>query len=180
MDASENLLKLLCQQCERAAEGQKAAGEKPSEKMPVKPHPKANITARFDMKWPEDTAAKLGEMTIDPIEVHYVRIDDTTQFSRLTKYYQRAAKTKPRTIGQNEAWFDSVADSETPGRTLSCDVLVTRPQGAAPAAPGMVRGRRVEPEEALVVHILTIEMNDPRGDKTKAEPASVEPASSEQ
>ncbi|NLE39235.1 MAG: hypothetical protein GX621_14525 [Pirellulaceae bacterium] len=175
MDASENLLKLLCQQCERAAEGQNASGDKPSEKMPIKPHPKANITARFEMKWPDDAAAKLGETTLDPIEVHFVRIEDTTQFSRLTKYYQRAAKTKPRTIGQSDAWFDSIDDSETPGRTLSCDVLVTRPQGAAPAPAGMVRGRRVEPEEPLVVHILTIEMNDPTGGKPKAETPASEP-----
>ena len=126
------------------------------------------------MKWPDEAVAKLGEVAVDPIEIHYTRIDDTTQFSRLTKYYQRAAKTKPRTVGQSDAWFDTVADSETPGRMLSCDVLITRPQGAAPAAPGMVRGRRVEPEEPLVVHILTIEMNDPTGGKAKAEPAPSE------
>ncbi|MBN1588306.1 MAG: hypothetical protein JW888_02205 [Pirellulales bacterium] len=164
MQASQNVLEQLCEQCQKAAKEQPADKVAPG-KIRVKPHHGAQIVARYDLCLPDDAAEKLGGSKLDPIELHYVRIEETTQFSRLTKYYRRVTKVKHRTIGRNDAWFDSVKDASSPGRKLSCDVLITRPQGAGGMGNefGAVRGRQKEPPEPLVVQILTIEMKDPTG-----------------
>jgi len=163
LKASENLLVQLCQQCSKAAEAQ-PGDLTASGKIPVKPHRGAEIVARYDLKWPDDVATKLGDFKLDPIEVHYVRIEETAQFSRLVKYYRRAVRTRDRTVGQNDAWLDSVRDSATPGCKRSCDVLITRTGGGgAPGGSGATRTRQKEPSEPLVVQILTIEMKDPTG-----------------
>jgi hypothetical protein len=167
LKTSESLLVQLCQQC-RAAATAPTEDAKAADKMPIRAHTRAKVVARYDLTCPADAAGKLGEFKLDPIDIHYVRIEEENQYSRLEKHYRRLGKPRQRPFGPNGVRFDSLRDSKTPGYKLSTDVLITRSGGGAgllgdPGAAG--RGRQKEPVEAMVVEILTIEMKDPTGAK---------------
>jgi len=166
---SENVMVLLCRQCQAAAKSQPEEDPKTADKPPIRLHStRANVTTRYTLKWPEDAAVKLGDFKLDPVKVHYVRIEEENQFSRLEKFYRRQGRPKQRAFGQGGARFDCLKDSKTPGHKLSTDVIITGAGGAA--LTPRERGQK-EPVQAMVVEILTIEMKDPTGAAAEPEPA---------
>ena len=170
-DASKQLVKTLCLQCRAAAEAP-AEDSKHGPKTPVKPHAKAKIVARYDVTLPDAVTEKMGGFKIDPIEIHYLRIEESAQFSRLAKYYRRAAKTKGEEFSENSEsgmWFDSFKSGSAPDSKRSCDVILTK-QGSGGGdliGGGTSRARQREQEIPVVVEILTVEAKDPTGGSTK-------------
>jgi len=160
--ATESLVKAICQQCLIAAKRQSqpdAGGE-----LPIPLHPGARVTARYNLKWPAHAPAKLTGFQMDPLEVHYVCIEDTTDPVRLLRHYKSKMKRNHREIGNNEgAWFAMVQDGSVPGRKQSIDVLITRPSGAPTGPPPVAQPGQRNPGEPLVIQILTVEVKDPRG-----------------
>ncbi|MBN2021317.1 MAG: hypothetical protein JW809_00850 [Pirellulales bacterium] len=172
--ATEALVKRICQQCAVAASrpGAPVGGAS----TPIEPHPGAQVTTRFDLKWPANMPAKLAGFALDPLEVHYVRIEENADPVRLLNYYKRVMKRKHREVGHNEgAWYDLIQDAQTAGRKQSIDVLITRPSGATPGAAPPQPGAKAN-AEPLVIEILSVEMNDPG----KAEAAPVPRAATTQ
>jgi hypothetical protein len=166
MRASEALLREICAQCEAAAAVGGGGGS--TDALPIKLHPDAEVARRYDFKLPENAPGKFAQFKLDAVEIHYARIEESAQPLKLLSHYARETKKKHREVGNNEgAWFDNVMNTDTPGRKLSIDVLITRPQGSAgvPAADPAAgaRGAKKPQEEPLVVQILTIEMKDPSG-----------------
>jgi hypothetical protein len=172
MAASESLLRELCVQCQTAAATGAVAATGGA--MPIEPHAGAKIVSRYDIKLPENAPAELAGIQMDPLEVHYVRIEEMAQPLKLLAYYRRATREKHREIGSNQgAWFDTVTAGAAPGMKRSIDVLITRgpaaevPHEEEEGTPGRTVKKTVD--EPLVIEILTVEIKDPTAESAGKE-----------
>lgn len=158
-----NLFRHLADAFQAAARSNRDA--QPVGTLPIELHNDKDVEVRYDLKWPESAPKNSGQ-ALDPLEVHYIRIAETADPSKVWKTYSRILKTKGRMLQQgNVALLDAVKEGSAPGRKLSIDVAIIRQQPGMAAAPQPATDRRGKKAvgEPLVVEILTVEMKDPSG-----------------
>lgn len=176
----QKMIKYLCDNLATASYnlGQAATDEG----FPVKVHKDAQVTARFDLDWPKGAPEGLKGVQVDPLRVHFLRIEQPLQVQKTLTHYRRQAKSAKERQTTSYVWFDRVSSSEVPGVTRSVDILITQ-QGAGGAAemggmqPGVQPGTG-QPKAAgqnempLVIDILVIETGTPTA--PEAAPAAAE------
>ncbi len=131
---------------------------KPDPSLPITLPADANVVTARHIKWPDDVAKKLGGVTVDPMEINYVRIEENTRLVKVKGYYNRQLKSPDSHNVPSGLWLDSLSVSEKPGKKLSIDVLVT-PVDAKPTARAR-DDKEPEEDEDLIIEILTIETNE--------------------
>ena len=69
--------------------------------------------------------------------------------------YRRAVKSATERILQNGMWIEGMASGSEPGRRISMDVIIERPEFSPQRKPADA--------ERLITQILYIEINNPAG-----------------
>ncbi len=156
-------------------------GTASSSELPVKIDAPQDVIAEYHLDWPSAMRDTLLGLRLDPLSVHYVRIEEKAQPSKVVAHYRRELKLGERvkvpergkTASQSSlgaevserskgtevhesaarVWFDHLSVGSTPDRARSLDIVI-RP--ANPDAP-MMRDQ----ERKMIVEILAIEINDP-------------------
>ena len=146
------------------AEGEKAEADPSS----VELHKNAKIVSRLDFKLPQSVQGSLGDLPMDPLEVHYIRIEENNRHDIVANHYRRTLKGQEHLLdgGNMGYWFDSIKDGNAKGTKRSVDVLIT--PGTQVANPVDNRGR--PPRGPLrgmpiVVQILVVEAANPKIEK---------------
>ncbi|MHB9049556.1 MAG: DNA polymerase III subunit gamma/tau domain-containing protein, partial [Pirellulales bacterium] len=173
MKLSEDLVRALCRQFQAAAQGRPAApaaasvaGEtlggsaKSPGAWPFKVRPGAKIVAEYQLNWPGDIQSKLPGIKIDPLVVHYVRMEQEERFGVLRGYYSRQVKSPATHTIENGVWFDSMSTGSEPTRKRSLDILITRVGQQTPPTTTATTDRAKEKEEAepLILEFLLVEV----------------------
>jgi hypothetical protein len=175
----KNLVNDQLRLCSAASVAADPLAEGEEEVCPIPPHEKANIVARLSLKFPKDAEAILGSGQYDPLELHYVRIQELAQPGDLAKYYSRLIKGESDVRSDKKGvWYFNLIDGSRPGTKRSVDVRIMvdpdeanrqvdpdpQPEQQAPKR-GRSRKSKSKPKKPvgipLIVEILTIEINDP-------------------
>jgi hypothetical protein len=141
----------------------------PQSPMPIDLPPDAQPTSAYHADWRQMAAGRLGDVPLDPLVVHYVRIEETKELSQALGYYTRAVKygTRRERKEQGIIWIDGLRDQRE--RKCSVDVIIRRLKPAPQRQPQEQMSRQgmrrmtaaVKLPEPLVIEILTVEINNP-------------------
>ncbi len=173
MDQIQSLAKDLFSLARVAASPAGPLAEEEEEPCPFNPHSDKGIVARYHVKFPEDARAVLGKGDFDPLEIHYIRLEETAQPEKVLKHYSRATKSPGFPLPEG-FWFPMLEDGSRPGTKRSVDVRILKakvmeeqPDEETKKEPKGRGARRKNPGIPLVIEILSVEINDPSGEKTE-------------
>jgi hypothetical protein len=133
--------------------------------LPVQIDSPRDVMVRYDLDWQPAMRDTLVGIPLDPLAVHYVKIEERAHPSRVVLFYRRQLRFGDQLKTNNgpkgfevhqsaqEIWFDGATIGSTPDRARSLDVII-RP--ANPDLPAMH-----DEERKMIVEILAIEINDP-------------------
>lgn len=140
-------------------------GAASSSELPVKLDAPQDVMLEYHLDWPSAMRDTLLGLRLDPLSVHYVKIEERARPSKVVAHYKRELKLGDRVkfpergkdteVRESAAsvWFDNLSVGSTPDRVRSLDIVI-RP--ANPDLPMMH-----DQERKMIVEILTIEINDP-------------------
>jgi hypothetical protein len=140
-------------------------GATSASKMPVTIDAPQDVVLEYHLDWPSAMRDTLPGLRLDPLSVHYVKIEEKARPSKIVAHYRRALKLGdrvkfPEKGKQTEVhdsaaklWFDHLSVGSTPDRTRSLDIII---RAANPELPMMH-----DQERRMIVEILSIEINDP-------------------
>jgi hypothetical protein len=140
-------------------------GAASSSELPVTLDAPQDVMMEYHLDWPSAMRDTLLGLRLDPLSVHYVKIEERARPSKVAAHYKRQLnlgdrvkfpeKGKETEVHDSAAriWFDRLSVGSTPDRVRSLDIVV-RP--ANPDLPMMH-----DQERTMIVEILSIEINDP-------------------
>lgn len=175
--ASQQLVAKMFAQCCTAAtppparEGMIATATSENDKPSADPslvdlHKDAQIVTRLDFKLPNSVQGPLGNLPMDPLEVHYIRIEEMSKPKTIANHYRRVVSGQERVLAGNMGWwFDSIKEGTTNGSRRSVDVVIS-PGLPKAVNPGGKRPKsRKKSLVPIVIQILTIETANPTIEK---------------
>ena len=123
----------------------------------------AKVITAYHLLWPGETPAGLANCQPSPLEIYYVRIEETSKPKKTLGFYARQLQIKasdPRTP-QPPAWhwLDGLRALLQIDRRRSVDVVLSRPDNQS----GDTAKDKDNVETDLIVEILTIEIKTPIG-----------------
>jgi len=149
--------------------------------LPLRLLPDATIVAEYHVNWPADLEDKLEGTKIEPLALHYVRIEQEGRLQSIAGTYTRQLSPVASYTPPGGMWLDAQDKGASPGHKRSFDVLIL-PESAhrsdnqagdgsnaeagnagasePPANPRAAAIARNAPKK-YVVEILTIEVPDP-------------------
>lgn len=165
MKTSEDLLAFWCARFYAAAMARPQAAPSPAAapaagevvaKLPIEIHEGAPVIAEYQVNWPGDLRGKpeLAGVHPGPMEVRYVRIEETADPTSRIGYYRRQLRLRDARTIETGAWLDSLRSVPRTDRKRSIDVRITWESGAGEEKPD-------EGETKLTIEILSVEMQDP-------------------
>jgi hypothetical protein len=162
MEVSSKLVTAWCKRLSAAAEAKKDdAGTSP---LPgdFRLAPDAKIVASHRVIFPGGAGIDASQVQSDPLEVYYVRAEETTKPKKAITFYTGQAKARPADIKtlDKAVWIDGVRLGAQKDRRRSTDVLITATREVANG----------EEETDLVIEVLIIELKDPTVDHSVAKP----------
>ena len=125
-------------------------------KLPLTLHDGATVVAEYHLNWPADVQGKLRGVSVTPLIVHYVRIEQQGNLTKTLLHYQKQLRGVTSRLLPNGRWLDYNGIGGAPGQARSVDVMITR-GGAAAGEAG-----KAEAAEDLVVEILSVEAPEPK------------------
>jgi hypothetical protein len=149
-------------------------GAASSSELPVKLDSPQDVMMEYHLDWPSAVRDTLLGLRLDPLSVHYVKIEERARPSKVVAHYERELKLGDRVkfpergketeVHKSAAriWFDHLSAGSTPDRVRSLDIVI-RP--ANPDLPVMH-----DQERKMIVEILTIEINDPSRRENRESP----------
>jgi hypothetical protein len=152
MNAAESFLRALNGRLLAASRNRPKPG--PEEQLAIAPHKGLPVVAEYRLQWPEALAERMPGAAVDPLLVHYLRMEGNDRFQRVSDFFRRQLDSP---AGRNVArgqWLDSLQSDAAAGKLRSVDVLITRDEPPP---------RNPTATENLVVEVLWIEIADPTG-----------------
>jgi hypothetical protein len=121
----------------------------------------AKVVTTYHLVWPAEAPAELAAAKPGPLEVYYLRIEETNKPKKAISYYQRQFQVKNSEVRKTDSnktdWLDNARTLASNNHRRSVDVLVTRADSKS-----IDTAKDKDNEETdLVVDILTIEIKDP-------------------
>ena len=98
-------------------------------------------------------------LTADPLEVHYVRIEEETRPVKMRGFYRRRLPSCREREIENGIALESLHADIQAGQRRSLTVRIIQAMPEIPRLPSQ--------DQPLIVEILSIEMNDPRNPRWK-------------
>jgi len=126
---------------------------------PIDLHDDARIVAAYHLDWTGRLDEAAPPVHADPMEVHYVRIEETTRARRMGGFYRRRLPSCEEREIEDGIALESLQSIPDSRRRRSLTVRIIR---AIPEIP-----RLPDQDEPLIVEILCIEMNDPADPRWK-------------
>jgi hypothetical protein len=120
--------------------------------IPMKLQMGVPIVAEYHLHWPAQLPDGLKDRPIDPLELHYVRMEGEEPFQRVSNFYRGQLPSPASHNVARGQWLESQQPVAETGRIRSVDVLITR-EGPPP--------RSQTTAEDLVVEVLWMEIPDP-------------------
>ena len=118
----------------------------------------ARVISSCRVVWPQEGPPGMSDQKPSPLEVHYIRAEETGKPKKVLSFYKQQAQAKTndlRTLDKS-TWVDGLRILPQTGRRRSIDVLLSYSDSRA--AEDMAK----DDEEAdLIVEILTVEIKDP-------------------
>ncbi len=168
MTLSEGLLRALC------ARLKATAASVDVNDLPIKVHPDARVTVSYRFEWPTEAAKKMSGVTLDPIKVYYVCLEQKARPNGVLGFYKHWMPNATVHELEKDIWAESFRPVPNSDQRQSIDVLIERPESAVepPAVQqplGQQPGTRQpllkppvkQQDEDLVIEILVIELKDP-------------------
>jgi hypothetical protein len=147
------------------AESAPATAEPPTEAkplpaMPVELHSDSNVVAEYHAVWPEDIQQKASGVTLSPMQIHYVRIEEKARYRTMLGYYKRQLRAGVRDMHQTDKtdWLQSFRAVPQTDVHRAIDAMITRTE----TQPTGDQTSEVKETEDLVVEILSIEAKLPQ------------------
>lgn len=145
--------------------GTKLAARTSGAQLPIELHEDAQVRAYYKLVCPEEAVAKLPGVTVDPLVVHYVCIEEENRVGTLLGHYREQLKgAKVRPLAAQGRWIDYQGGGSQSGRQRSVDVIITPRDTAAAAAPADKEKEKKRKLEPLRVEILCVEIERPAGE----------------
>jgi hypothetical protein len=150
-------------------------GATSASEMPVTVDSPRDVVLEYHLDWPSAMRDTLLGLRLDPLSVHYVKIEEKARPSKIVAHYKRSLKLGdrvkfPEKGKQTEVhdsaarlWFDHLSVGSTPDRTRSLDIII---RAANPELPMMH-----DQERKMIVEILSIEINDPSRRENRGGPS---------
>jgi hypothetical protein len=160
------LLLATCRRLEMASRVQGSAGKPPrgakaegppGARLPFALHESARVVGRYRAVWPDDVQSRVAGIGLDPLEINYVRIEETSRYRKLLAYYRRRMDPAEESADSQGVWLATLRDRLGTGCKISVDVLVQK------ANPDDTY-EKLDQDEKLSVEILTIEIRAPVSD----------------
>jgi hypothetical protein len=145
----------FCNRFRLAAENEAANVAETVANLPFKVHAQEGVSHCYAMDWQQKVANRLAGAPVDPLKVYYVRFEETGRYATVEGFYRRAVKSATERILQNGMWIEGMASGSEPGRRISMDVIIERPEFSPQRKPADA--------ERLITQILYIEINNPAG-----------------
>lgn len=118
--------------------------------LPIALHGQDHIVATWRLDWPEDNAAEMGDATVSPLRVQYVRMEETARPDQLLALYRRRFPgAEPQRV-PGGARLTMVVPGTSTGARRTVDLEITL---AVPGAATLSS----EPQ-AVVVELLAVEI----------------------
>jgi hypothetical protein len=119
--------------------------------------PEATVKAAYHLSWPDDAPPEITKLDLGPLDVYYIRAEESNRIKKLKTFYVRQAKvsaSETRMIDKS-IWIDSLRTAMRKDRRRSLDVLITRTSGGT----GNVAENNDEAD--FLVEALIIEIREP-------------------
>ncbi len=187
-----SLARAICHRFEAALRARIAAGKKAGQrvdfhdaaaKRPIELHADKHVVAEYHLDWPDGLSNKdkLAGLPLDPMTIHYVRIEERGKLHALEGYYHRKFAAGAACPLPDGLYLESFHTVQHTDRKTSFDLLITLPKDAAAAALGpavaaqrpAVAAQRpatktgsektADQERELVIEILYLDVKDPSG-----------------
>jgi serine/threonine protein kinase len=149
---SKNLVRACCEGLFAAAGSQPGARHGASE-MPLKLHPLAQVVAEYHIDWPTHVGDRLSGVSVDPLKVHYARMQQRGRLSVVKGFYERSLPSPDIHISSDESWLESCLHVSGSNRRRSIDVLIVTHED--------LHERSSTEEVNWTVQVLVVEINDP-------------------
>ncbi|MGA2030988.1 MAG: hypothetical protein ABSG68_01925 [Thermoguttaceae bacterium] len=161
----------LCKRFHDAAAG--APGQRPETERaladcPIALHPGAEVAVAYRCDWPGASASRLAGIPLDPMRIHYFRIEQRARPREIVKYYAKALRPCEQHNVPGGKWLSAVRSKAVAAYATSLDVLMAQ---AVQSGPGL--DSAMDEMQELVIDVLAIEV------KTAAREQSGETASGE-
>jgi hypothetical protein len=157
----EDLIRDLCRRCRRAAGeariGRESAATGTAAAPPVELHPGAEIAASYHRVWPDNLDAKLADLSLDRMEVQYLRMEQRERAKTLAAHYHRQMPScEGRKLQAGDGvLLDLLGPADAAGNRLSLNVLITRP-----TTKGMTT-KWYDDAQELTIEVLAIRTGSP-------------------
>ena len=180
-----SLARSICHRCDAVVNAKTAAQRKAGHradfheataKRPIELHPNAHVVAEYHLDWPDGLSGKekLAGLPLDPMTIHYVRMEEQGKPRALEGYYRRKIESEPTCPIPDGLWLESFHTAQARDRKISYDLLITLPKDAAAAAQGTPAAaqrpaakrageKTAEQEMDLVIELLYLDVKDPSG-----------------
>jgi hypothetical protein len=174
-----SLARAICHRLEASVRAkiaaQRKAGGRPLDfrgaaaKRPIELHADKHVVAEYHLDWPDGLPdkEKLAGLPLDPMTIHYVRMEERGKPHFLEGYYRRkftAGAACPLPDGLYLESFHTVPQTD---RKISYDLLITLPKDTSAAAqrPAVkpASEKTADQERELVIEILYLDVKDPSG-----------------
>ena len=106
----------------------------------------AKVMTAYHLVWPAEVPAELANAKPSPLEIYYLRVEETNKPKKAIGYYARQLQVKTSEIRKTDNdktdWLDSVRVLQQTNRRRSVDVLITRADNKARDAAKRQRRNR--------------------------------------
>ena len=138
MATCESLARTMCSHLYGAAKAGK--GRRSAEESPFPLTPAMRPTAEYHFVWPDDLPkGKLSALALDPMKVHYVRLERLAVPGKVVDYFKRRFPRPVEHVSATGFWLEgSRVDAET-GRKVSWDLLISKRSAAVKAERGRTK-----------------------------------------
>ncbi len=130
MATCESLARAMCAHFHAAAKAGKARGS--SEESPFPLTPAMRPTAEYHFVWPDNLPkGKLSGVTLDPMKVHYVRLERLAVPGKVLDYFKRQFPRPVEHVSATGFWLEGSRIHAETGRKESWDLLISKRSAAA-------------------------------------------------
>ena len=151
--------------CKRLANSDNAKSQQEMKRgrLTLRVHDRSKIVSRVDLQWPQNVTSPSVKWGVSPLELHYLKLTDTTLPNKLIFHYRHHNKQSREQILTKEGiWLDGFDARQQ----KSIDIRITSPESGGlklftPQKGNNNQNRAKQEVQSIVVEILTINVPVP-------------------
>lgn len=149
--------------CKRLSNSENATSPKEMKrgKLTLRVHDRSKIVSRVDLQWPQNFTSQSVKHDVSPLELHYLKLEDTTLANRLVFHYRHHNKKSREETLPDGIWLDSFDARQK--KSIDIRITSSNKDGLNLVTPakrnsgsGNNQKRTKQEVKPIVVEILTI------------------------